>query len=760
MLGGPTDEHRFVGLMLLPKILERSNDPLAEGAVHRQAAFDALDLQFVGRLLTSGSGENAAQMRAVALAVLSVFAGEPQFSAAAASLAKCLVTALSAEAMVEHPDLKIAEDVHGTLRGVALSAEASLALTQAGGTAAAFKLLVALDGAAMQDAAPIANGIGRCVHVILDIAAACDSPEHQTQVWGANAEETVALIGTTLGSSNSLLKFVALDLFAPALLLLQNASLATQSPVHSAWVAEARNGLCSILSARIGVSERYAALLAVATLCDHLGPTDWLFQDQDGKAPLSQLVMRLVSVELQLLLEDDRTSIASSASGTTGESVAPSDMLSVCLRLAEIAVLHAQSLPAADDVPSTTNEGKEGEKPLDAAEQAMELAAACVRSVAQWLARLMSHEQTLTPLLTAVSLTGAEEQPQGMADSLQPGAEATLRQQQERRVALLLGGVRLVGCWSVAAEPQLEIARIFPFLLREVWEEGAESKGASETELPLLQPSEQSAFDFLYPALLQMSIASPTSRQWLFSNPPQDFLATGDTEGVGADQSVAALVAMQVVRSGGDLERRRLEFLLNLLCLEHADGIPTAVGLALGQAAKALITALESRSEELSVDVALAMAFVAGTVRLLRDTRNVSSDELRRLSANGCETTVRWVVVSYAKVVKIIQECSGGAVEADEEANEIPELWSLTCGILCSLSDKPVGTASDDHATVVASALRECASNCQHPLSSAQAAAHKECRRGAQDAEEDADGPATTSFSVARLLLDLAKCLE
>ena len=759
MLGGPTDEHRFVGLMLLPKILERSDDPLADGALHRQAAFNALDLQFVGRLLTSGSGENASQMRAVALAVLSVFAGESQFSSAAVSLAKCLGAALTAEAMTELPDLKTAEDVHGTLRGVALSAEASLALIEAGGTAAAFKLLVALDGAALEDAGSIVNGIGRCIHDILDVAAARKSPEHQTQVCETNAVETVALIGTTLGSSNSLMKFVALDLFAPALLLLQHASLAPQSLMQSAWVAEARNGLCSILSARVEVSERYAALLAVATLCDNLGATDWLFQGQDGKAPLSQLVMRLVSVELQLLLEDDRAFIASSASGTTREPVAPSDILSVCLRLAEIAVLHAQSLQAADDVPSSTDEGTAGQKALDAAQQAMELAAACVRSVAQWLERLMSHEQTLAPLLTVVSLTGAEEQSQGIADSLQPEPQAILRQQQERRVALLLGGVRLVGCWSAAAEPQLEIARIFPFLLHEVWEEGTDSKGASEIEHLLLQPSEQSAFDFLYPALLQMSIASPTSRQWLFSNPPQEFLATGDTEGIGADQSVAALVAMQIVRSGGDLERRRLEFLLNLLCLEHADGIPTAVVSAFGQAAKALITALEPRSAELSVDVALAMSFVAGSVRLLRDTRNVSIAELHSLSAKGCEATVRWVVASYAKVVELIQECLDGAIESADEANEVPELWSLTCGILCTLSDKPMGTASDDKDAVVATVLRGCASNYEHPLSIAQSAAHKEWRRGTEDVEEDADEPAMTSFSIARLLLDLAERL-
>ena len=155
MVRGPTDEHRFVGLMMLPKVLEGSDSTADGGAKHRRAAFDALDLQFVGRLLISKGTDNAAQMRGVAFAVLSAFAGEPRFSVAAIALAKCLGTALTAvaEAATEYPDLTIAEDVHGTLRGVALSSEASVALAEAGGTGAAFKLLIALDGAATEDAA-------------------------------------------------------------------------------------------------------------------------------------------------------------------------------------------------------------------------------------------------------------------------------------------------------------------------------------------------------------------------------------------------------------------------------------------------------------------------------------------------------------------------------------------------------------------------------------------------------------------------------
>lgn len=333
------------------------------------------------------------------------------------------------------------------------------------------------------------------------------------------------------------------------------------------------------------------------------------------------------------------------------------------------------------------------------------------------------------------------------------------QQQQERRFTILLGGIRLLGCWAAAAEPQLEIARVIPFLIREVWEEEVDSKGASGTDLPLLQTSEQSAFDFLYPALLQLSITSPSTRRWLFSNPPQDesHPATRDALAIGADRSVAASVAMQLVRSGGDLERRRLEFLLNILCLEQADGIPDAVASALGKAAEALATTLMSRKlcETVSIDVALAMAFVAATVRLLRDTKHTPSAELHSLAKTGCGLTVRWLLSSYVEVVKTIHGCSDGPVEF-EEANEVPELWSLTCGILSSLSDTSKVAASD----LVANVLRASASNCQQLLCTAQAMARKECRRAAQEVEEEDAGPATTAFSVARSLLDLVDRLE
>jgi hypothetical protein len=211
-------------------------------------------------------------------------------------------------------------------------------------------------------------------------------------------------------------------------------------------------------------------------------------------------------------------------------------------------------------------------------------------------------------------------------------------------------------------------------------------------------------------------------------------------------------VALQLVQSG-DLERRRLEFLLNLLCLEQADRIPDAVSSALGKAAKALAATLESRKpdEEVSIDVALAMAFVAATVRLLRDKK--CTPELESVSTAGCELTVRWLVSSYVEVIQMTHECSDGSVE---EAYEVPELWSLTCGIVCSVLDTSKGTAGD----LVANLLRTSACNCQQLLYVAQAAARKECRRAAQAVEKEDEGPATTAFSVARLLLDLVDRVE
>lgn len=770
MVRGPTDEHRFVGLMMLPKLLERS-DSTTDAASLRKAAFDALDLQFVGRLLTSRSGENASQMRAVALAVLSAFAGEPQFSKNVVALAKCLGTTLALEGAVEQPDLKIVKDIHGTLQGVALSARSSLALVEAGGTVATFKLLVALDRAATEHAeseqhSSIMTKLGQGICAVLTAATTCTSLEHQTQELASSSFETVALVAAELGASTSFLKFVALKIFSPALALLPQQASPVSSPLEpTVWVADVRNGLYNILSSRIGMSERYAALLAVATLCEYFCDSSWLFDDSDGK--LSQVVMRLVSVELQLLLEDDRTSISNEQRHERQGLVNPSDMLSVCFRLSEIAVLRAQTRPpGVDGAPDTSTkhqtnkDNKERHGAGGAEQETIGLAGDCVRSVIQWLARLMTHEQSLAPLLTAELSLGEEERASEIVSS-QPTSEPPPQQQRQRKSALLLGGVRLVGCWAAAAEPQLEIARIIPFLLRDVWAEGVDSRGVPETGL---QPGEQLAFDFLYPALLQMSVASPISRRWLFSNPPQDLslTSTDATAEIGAGRSVAASVAMQLVRDRGNLESRRLEFLLNLLCLEQADGFPGAVAAAIGEAAEVLAKTLQLK-RELSVDVALAIAFVAGSVRLLRDSKQVPSATLRSLCMTGCNVVVQWVVASYSEVVKVARRCLEEPIEA-ESAREIPELWSLTCGILCSLLGAASGgdsTRCSESATLVVTSLRAGISECQQLLCDAKTAAHKESRRPIKksDEDEDEDSPATTPITVAQSLLVFADCL-
>ena len=546
MVRGPTDEHRFVGLLMLPKLLERS-DSTPAAADHRRAAFEALDCAFVGRLLGTARGENAAQMRAVALAVLSKFADEPHFPKAALDLSVCLVEALTAEAAAEQqPDIAVVADIRGAIGGIARSAGASLALAEAGGVGAAFKVLVALDSSSDSDAADAAvhrvsltRGIGQALHAVLTVAATAARETPQRPGLATSVLDAVTLVSTALGTSDTLLKFVALQLLAPGLLLLQEASpfpAAAQSP---AWAADARRGLCSILSARVGPSERYAALLGVVTLCDTLDEA-WLFQEGelDSKGTLPRLAMRLVSVELQLLLEDDRTSYSPPAGTAESDVVVPSDMLSVCLRLAEITVLHVQTLPppaggsAAQQQPnSAVGSGDAEEEEEEEEEEATSLAGDCVRSVAQWLARLMAREQTLAPLLGGPTAHkhGAFPEPEPALEELSGAAVGGGRggDDDARHSALLLSGIRLVGCWAAAAEPQLELARIFAFLLHGLWHQEPSVQSGSfaaaaaasvqqqqqqqqQQQLPPLQASEQSAFDFLYPALLQMSIASHT----------------------------------------------------------------------------------------------------------------------------------------------------------------------------------------------------------------------------------------------------------
>ena len=89
------------------------------------------------------------------------------------------------------------------------------------------------------------------------------------------------------------------------------------------------------------------------------------------------------------------------------------------------------------------------------------------------MARLMAREQTLAPLLggPTVHEHGACPEPEPGLEELSGVAVGggTGGDDDARRSALLLSGIRLVGCWAAAAEPQLELARIFAFLLHGLW---------------------------------------------------------------------------------------------------------------------------------------------------------------------------------------------------------------------------------------------------------------------------------------------------
>ena len=769
---GPTDEHRFVGLLMLPKLLGQLEAQSPDAAAaddqsprQRSLAFAALDMGFLGRLLATTEGGNAAQMRAVALAVLAAFADEPRFGGAALVLAPRIAQAWAAEAQPGPVDQAVARDAASLLVGLSRSGEAALALAAAGGVAAALGLLVALDSRGREEDGgreqldALLRRSGRALSELLTVAEVGARTDAAPGLVDS-AAQAVASISAVLGATQSLLKFIALGLLAPSVALLQTAcdTACTLNQPHasSAWVAQAREGLRSILGARVGASERYEGLLAVATLTDFLG-ADWLAASSSvsggGVAPLRRLVVRLTSVEMQLLLEDDRSSEETQPQDS---EVRPGDLLSVCLRLAEQAVLYAQSLTA----PQYSGAGGDEMS----AQEATDMAGECVRSAAQWAARLMAGEQTLAPLLAAT------HQPEAVPSSesgLTPEPEPEVAEQELRKVSLLLGGVRLIGCWAAAAEPQLELARLFPYFLGAAWTSDGDSK-AGEATLAV-QASEQSAFDFLYPALLQLSIVSPTSRQWLFGN--------FDDSETNAD-SAAAAVARQIVRShnsGGPtvdvLDPRRLELLLNVLCLEHT--IPPRVTAMIGSTVIALSSHLTrlmegSNGTTSTREWGLAMAVVAAGVRLVRDSSDLrgSDDCLSDVTQPGCGLVLRWLAVTYQPAVESLEDTAGTGKGGDDDGEQLAEMYLLTSGVCCSLLDHD-GTgngSSRNRREFVAKALRDAArhSACAIDLALSMKAATKQPLRSlpVKAAEDEDEDEAVGAGDISDSLLHLAQLLS
>jgi len=195
----------------------------------------------------------------------------------------------------------------------------------------------------------------------------------------------------------------------------------------------------------------------------------------------------------------------------------------------------------------------------------------------------------------------------------------------------------------------------------------------------------------------------------------------------------------------------------------------------MGEAALALTsTATAGGAAPASADMALAMAFVAGSVRLLRDNGAAATTAgLQALAPPGCKLLLRWLVGSYAAVVETARGSATQAEEGEAEAEgaELAELWILTAGIMCSLFEAPAGrggsggSAKDakDRAALVARLFQAGAAEAKKAFTTAKAAAEKECEAAADDGDgndDDDEEEAVTPVGAARVLLALAEHLN
>ena len=198
----------------------------------------------------------------------------------------------------------------------------------------------------------------------------------------------------------------------------------------------------------------------------------------------------------------------------------------------------------------------------------------------------------------------------------------------------------------------------------------------------------------------------------------------------------------------------------------------------MGEAALALTsTATAGGAAPGSADMALAMAFVAASVRLLRDSGAAATTAgLQALAPPGCKLLLRWLVGSYAAVVETARgsatQAEEGEAEAEAEGAELAELWILTAGIMCSLFEAPAGrggsggSAKDakDRAALDARLLQAGAAEAKKAFTTAKAAAEKECEAAADDGDgnddDDEEEEAVTPVGAARVLLALAEHLN
>eukprot|EP00873_Tetraselmis_striata_P022721 jgi/Tetstr1/442985/TSEL_031045.t1 len=322
LLKGPSDEHRFVGLLLAPRLL-------MSGKLSEQALVDAMGLEFLERLLlplsqsetggarTSDSSESLASC-ALAISVLSRCCRLPSV---------CQSDALKRQLPHLDMDAQVLQETLGCLSGMlhagkparealwecgcveACAALLSDEATAAACLAAAFGLLRSLLAYLAQEGDEARSVFGhraaQCGSLVAALARHVAYPSASRPADAASSDE--AMIQLQAVSAMLLLLRPWMKL-ADAAEIRERLGAASQH-----WARRVREGLHLLTVGRVGLAQRHAALSLSALMVELLGP-DWLcgaghpalrqLSESPEKSSLILPTVEISKVELAVLLHD------------------------------------------------------------------------------------------------------------------------------------------------------------------------------------------------------------------------------------------------------------------------------------------------------------------------------------------------------------------------------------------------------------------------------------------------------------------------
>eukprot|EP01113_Clastostelium_recurvatum_P036034 TRINITY_DN5086_c0_g1_i1.p1 TRINITY_DN5086_c0_g1~~TRINITY_DN5086_c0_g1_i1.p1 ORF type:complete len:659 (+),score=139.47 TRINITY_DN5086_c0_g1_i1:54-1979(+) len=320
LLQGPTDSERFVGLLLITKVVP--SEALAPGSADPtlRQIFDAIGFDFIDRLLrTKGGAPEAdtadASYRGMGISILAAFCGDLELVQHSNMTSKIpmLLSILSEDKLGGMTTYEL-EDILSIIAAVVAGSDSGVqVLYEADGLRLLASILATLPPSTDSI---VTSAMETRVISILEHAL------HRLPPPDPAILSSLPALAAIFAHRDDTIKFELTSLLAVLLTAIQTSPSSTTSP-RPAWAPLINSGVASILGSRTGEKQRNNALLLAGLMVDIFG-FEWCFDSalpsQQAKVDdalhlpsssrLAFLIVHIIRVEVQVLFHEASVSLS------------------------------------------------------------------------------------------------------------------------------------------------------------------------------------------------------------------------------------------------------------------------------------------------------------------------------------------------------------------------------------------------------------------------------------------------------------------